>query len=249
MGIKVQHTPAAAVMQLGELAGASRAAVQQQARDAAKEQAVRSLQHQREMAEFNAQIQLDRDKFRLMADFQGEQRAAAWHIEKAELRSRADFEQEERKRRQVLDEYNATIKYINDSDWIDDAQKPGFEFKAKMKLLNQGVTDRTIFPVLYARQGAERPPSPTQRISAMKMLETEQFQEPNWLQKLLPGGKGELSQQDILQRQILEGIVAGKPNVPGGTISPAVPKTDYVIGETLIRNGQQYKVVGFCCAV
>jgi hypothetical protein len=239
MGIRVKHGSPRAQLSAAVKVGQARAGEQ-----IAKE-AMRGASRLQEM-QLQMQHQQALKQQDMAMDLQMNEASKLWEIEKMQLRSQGDFAREERKRMRALDEYDAAVKYIDESDYFDDAQKEGLKFKAKFRLLNQGVTDRSIFPEMYERQPtAERPPSPTQRISAMKMLETEQYQEPDWLQRLLPFGKGELSEQDVVQKQILEGIVAGKPNVPGGTIAPDVPKTDYQIGEILIRDGIQYKVTGF----
>lgn len=237
MAIRVEHGRPETIIAAAKRAGEAQASLRAQ-------QQAEGLQIQQQ--EFDYRTTLRQQD--IVIDLQMQERAKLWEIQKMELRSQGDFAREERKRMRALDEYDATIKYIGESDWIDDSIRPGLEFKAKMKLLNQGVSDRTIFPELYERQTTERPPSPTQRMSAMKMLEDERFEEPTGWRKYAPsflGGKEPVSESDLVQKQILEGIVAGKPNVPSGTISPVVPKTDYSIGETLIRNGIQYKVTGF----
>lgn len=234
MAIRVKHGKPSTIIRAAQRAGEARAGAQ------IAQRAIQDAERVREQeAEFQYRTALKQQD--MVIDLQMNERAKLWEIQKMELRSQGDFAREERKRGRALDEYDAAVKYIDESDYFDDSQKEGLKFKAKMKLLNQNVTDRSIFPEMYSRQtAAERPPSPTQRISAMKMLETEQYQEPNWLQKLLPYGKGELSEQDVVQKQILEGIVAGKPNVPTGTISPDIPRPTTEAEYNRIPRGSQY---------
>jgi len=236
MAIVVKHGKPETLITAARRAGEAQAAVR------AQEQAEKLQAQQQEFEYRTAVRQQD-----MAIDLQMEERAKLWEIDKMELRSRLDFEREEKKRQQVLDQYEAIIKYIDDSDLFDEQQKEGLKFKAKMKVLNQNISgvDKILFPTTPK----PRIPTPTQQVTAMKRLRTEEaYQEPSWLEKLLPGGKGELSPEILAERQIVEGIAAGKPSIPTGTITPALDtrtKTDYQLGEIIIRGGKQYKVVGF----
>ena len=210
------------------LAGQERAAQQQ------LEISERRQAQQREFEYRTAIRQQD-----MAIDLQMQERAKLWEIDKMELRSRLDFEREEKKRQRVLDEYDAAIKYINDSDLFDEQQKEGLIFKAGMKLLNQNITgaDKIIFPT----EPTQRQVTPTQRVSAMKKLrEEEAFQEPTWLQGWLPGGKGELSEDVLEEKALLENIAAGQYTPPAGTISPDLPKPTTQAEYDSIPRGSQY---------
>lgn len=226
MAIRVEHGKPSTIIAAAQRAGEARAAVT--VAQQAQEESDR-LEAQQQEFEFKKVLR-QQD---MAIDLQMQERAKLWEIEKMQLRSQGDFAREERKRAQALDSYDAAVKYIDDSEYFDEGQKEGLKFKAKMKLLNVGVTDRSIFPEMYERQGAaaERPPSPTQRMSAMKMLEDERFEEPTGWRKYAPGwlgGREPVSESDALQKQILEGIVAGKPNVPTGTISADIPLAENI---------------------
>ena len=155
-------------------------------------------------------------------DLEMQGRAKLWEIEKMELRSRGDFTREEQKRQRALDQYEAAMDYIDESDLFDEGQKEGLKFKATLKLLNQNIAgvDKLLFPT----EPTQRQVTPTQRMSAMKRLREEVFQEPTWLQAWLPGGKGELSEDVLKEKAFLESIAAGQYTPPTGTISSGLPE-------------------------
>lgn len=228
MGIKIKHGRPETLLTAAALAGEERAAQQQ------LEISERRQAQQREFEYRTAVRQQD-----MAFDLETEMRAKQWELEKMEISSRVDFEREEKKRQRVLDEYDAAIKYINDSDLFDERQKEGLIFKAGMKLLNQNITgaDKIIFPT----EPTQRQVTPTQRVSAMKKLrEEEAFQEPTWLQGWLPGGKGELSKDVLEEKALLESIAAGQYEPPGGTISPDLPKPTTQAEYDSIPRGSQY---------
>lgn len=84
--------------QLGRLAGQAEAARKAEETVLRMQEQLRSQEHQREMAEFDAQLQIDSEK-----------RARIWEFEKAEMSSRVDFEREERRRQVKLDERDAKL--------------------------------------------------------------------------------------------------------------------------------------------
>ena len=155
-------------------------------------------------------------------DLEMYERSKRWEIEKMQMRSQVDFQREEQKRLRVLDQYEASIKYIEDSDLFDERQKEGLIFKAKIKALGQRVTG--IDKILFPTEPTARQVTPTQRVTAMRRLrEDEALQEPTWLQAWLPGGKGELSEDVLREKELLESIAAGQYEAPGGTISTGLP--------------------------
>jgi len=233
MGFKFEHTDLASVAKLATLAGRAQSANAQAARDERSMQQIRSIEAAKEMAEFNAQLDMQRMKFEASRQLDAEMRSHEWQMQKMQITSQLDFEREEKKRMRALSEYDAAVKYIDDSDIFDDSDKEKYKFKAKMNLLNQGVSDRALFPELY-NQGTEKQVSPTQRISAMIALRDEDYQDPNFAQKALSKltggffGEEELEPDIQAQKEILESVVRGEynaqPNIPSGTISSGLPE-------------------------
>ena len=88
-------------------------------------------------------------------DLQMQERSKLWEIDKMELRSRLDFERDEKKRQQVLDQYEASIKYINDSDLFDEQQKERLVFSAKLRASKVDIPglSRILFPEAYQKPG------------------------------------------------------------------------------------------------
>lgn len=153
-------------------------------------------------------------------------RSRLWEMEKMELNSKADFAREMRKRESALDEYEASVKYIQDSDFFEDSMKERLIFKAKMKLLNQGVSDKVVFPELY--RSPEKGPSPTQRMAAMKALRQDVYQEPTGWRKYAPtwlGGKEALSEQELAEKSYLQSIAGGDYPIPTGTVTDELFET------------------------
>lgn len=93
---------------------------------------LQSIAAQKELAEFEYRLQIDRAKFNAAMGFEEEKRARLWDIEKMELRSRIDFEKAEKARTQEEAEYEAGVKIINESH-MTDAQKADALYKLEIK--------------------------------------------------------------------------------------------------------------------
>lgn len=90
------------MLRLGQLAGEAKASVREANRKERQEAVIREEKNRRELIEFNAKLQLDRQKFQQVSKFSAEQRAQQWEVEKMSLRSQADFQREEADRQQKL---------------------------------------------------------------------------------------------------------------------------------------------------
>lgn len=101
-----------------------------------------NLKTQKELAEFNNQLQVDRLKFNTTMQIEREKRAQIWDLEKMELRSRLDFEREERQRQQKLDEYEQGVKFINERADRTDEWKQEALYSLQMKMLAGYTTPR-----------------------------------------------------------------------------------------------------------
>ena len=98
------------------------------------------------------QQQKEREERERQWDLEAEQRARLWEIEKMEIRSRLDFEREERQRQQKLDEIDAAMKQIDETDRIPDNKKEAYKEMLYMKKLGVNVPTRMISPELYQKQ-------------------------------------------------------------------------------------------------
>ena len=232
MAIRVEHGRPETIIAAAQRAGEAQAALRE------AEKAERLQAQQMEFDYRQALRQQD-----TVIDLQMQERSKMWEIEKMELRSRMDFEREEKKRQRVLDELDAAVKYINDSDLFDESQKERLLFTAKLKASKADIPglSRILFPEVYERTPTPKQVTPTQRVSAMKKLrEEEAFQEPNWLQAWLPGGKGELSEDVLKEKAFLESIAAGQYTPPTGTISSGLPEPKTEAEYNAIPSGSQY---------
>ena len=91
MGIKVDHTPLEAVLALSKKAGKIQRVNEQIARDERVAGQIRGIQASKEMAEFNADLDIQKMKQVQVIQMQAEGRAQQWDIEKATLASQADL--------------------------------------------------------------------------------------------------------------------------------------------------------------
>lgn len=228
MPITIKHGRPETIIAAARRAGEAQAALR------AQEQAEK---FQAQQMEFDYRTTLRQQD--MVIDLQMQERAKMWEIQKMEIRSQVDFQREEQRRQRALDEYDAAIKYIDDSDLFDERQKEGLVFKAKMKVLGQNIAgvDKILFPT----ETAPKQVTPGQRVGAMKKLRTEEaFQEPTWLQAWLPGGKGELSEDVLREKQLLESIAAGQYEAPTGTITTGLPTPTTEAEYDRIPSGSRY---------
>ena len=139
MGIKIEHGSVTAIGELARLAGESQAAKESQARR--DKMVVAAQQMQMEQAQFTAQLnrrsyefekEQEFDKFKIDLGYQAQKQAQVWELEKMEVRSRMDFEQSERERLAIQEEYKAGIKAINNSN-MTDTQKEAATFDLYMR--------------------------------------------------------------------------------------------------------------------
>lgn len=140
MGIKVSHTPLEAVLALGAAAGKSRQATAQIERNERVASQIRGIQASKEMAEFNAELDVQKLKQVQVIQMQAEARAQQWDIEKATLASQADFARQERQRNEALDQYEATEKYLDEhADDFDEPQLQQARFDNFSRLQGRGT--------------------------------------------------------------------------------------------------------------
>lgn len=125
MPIKVRHTDIGTVLKLGELAGQSVAARREIERTQATARLAQQMEHEKEMAAFRAQLDLDAAK-----------RSQMWAVEKMEIRSRLDFEREEGERVKKLDSIDNALRQIDkevESGRITEEQAAPIRFSYEMK--------------------------------------------------------------------------------------------------------------------
>jgi hypothetical protein len=117
----------------GKLIGEAQATQEAIERSQRVQERLQSLAIQKEMAQFNQQLAIDRAKFNLAMDLEEEKRARQWQLEKMELASRIDFEESERKRAAEKAEYEAGIRLIQENENLTDAQKADAIYKFNLK--------------------------------------------------------------------------------------------------------------------
>ena len=201
MGIKRTYG-ASAVAKAGQAAGQARAAEAAANRAEHKRAQMEARNAQREERQYRQAIR-SQD---LAIDLQIQERSKLWEIEKIEMRSRMDFERDERTRQKKLAEKDAKLNalesaYKNGQINENDYQNAVLQTQSGLPIYTQGKIEQ--------RSGGESVSSPSQQISAIKALKHEDYQEPNWLQSLIPGGKEELSPETIAEKEILQNIVSG----------------------------------------
>jgi len=117
-----------------------------------------TIRLQKEMAEFNQQLDIDRMKFASLLGFEKEKRAQTWDLEKMEQRSRIDFQQEEAKRLKNQQEFDLGLKYIKEKvadGTIPPDEGPRLEFDLTMEKVYKAPSVNIPKPV------TEKPKIPT----------------------------------------------------------------------------------------
>lgn len=109
---------------------------------------IMSMKQREDLARFQAQLNLEREKRARAWQVETEERAKAWELEKMETVSRLDFERKERQRQQALEEYNTKEKVIMDSPLLEGMDDKKEDIKLKLKLDAIGVSP-TLFPELF----------------------------------------------------------------------------------------------------
>lgn len=215
MAIRVEHGRIADVGRLATLAGQSIAAQKEIEYSRAMARQLQQMEHEKEMTVFRAQL-----------DLQASMRSQQWELEKMEIRSRVDFEREERERVRNLDSIDNALRQIDkevESGRYDENSERIQNLRFYYKMKRQG-TAPPVSLIQPPREERERYISPAQRMAAYKQLQTEELREPTWLERLLPGGKGELTEEELFYREMFEKTARGEP---AGTItSPITTDTD-----------------------
>lgn len=234
MAIRVKHGRPSTIITAARRAGEARAA--QRASEQAMAAATRLREKQMDIEYRTALRQQD-----MAIDLQMNERAKLWEIQKMELHSQTDFAREEQKRQRALDEMDASIRAIKESDLFDKGSP-----RQELAILNVRLKAMDSAQISESEAGidtepVQKVPTPTQRVSAMKKLrEEEVFQEPTWLQAWLPGGKGELSEDVLREKELLESIAAGQYVPPAGIITPGLPTPTTQAEYDRIPRGSQY---------
>lgn len=213
MGIDIQHGNIEDILslavQVGETAKEERAI---ERAEAVASQA-RAIQAQKEMQEYNAAIDMEKMKFNAQLSLESQKRAQLFDLEKLETMDRMDFARDERERNRKEDEYQATIRYIEDRDDLTTEQKKAYGFKAYMKKQGVNVSESNLLP---EQKDPMRPPTVSNQIAAMRELQKDIYKEPGFTKRITPkwlGGRKELPEDIQQHKQFLEGIVGqGQPS-------------------------------------
>jgi hypothetical protein len=208
MGVDVQHGNIEDVLALAAAVGASRKEERAIQRGEAIASQIRDIQARKELAEFNAQIDMAKMKFNASMELESQRRAAMFDLEKLETMDRMDFAREERERNRRENEYQATIRYIEERDDLSPDQKKAYGFKAYMKKQGVNVSESHLLP---EQRQAQRPATVSNQIAAMKELQKDIYKEPGFLKRIRPGwlgGQKELDPAIQQHKDFLEGVMA-----------------------------------------
>lgn len=229
MGIEVQHGTVESIAKLGLLAGESVAAQREIKRTQVVARQAQQIEHEEKMAAFRAQL-----------DLQASMRSQQWEMEKMEIRSRMDFEREETARKRKLDDIDSALRQIDrevESGRITEVQANALKFRQEIKKYGTAPPVSLIQP---PREETERYVSPSQRMAAYKALQTEELREPTELEKFLPWGKGELTEDEKFYREMFEQTARGEVVAPTGTISSGLPQPKTQQEYNTVPSGSQY---------
>lgn len=212
MGIDVQHGNIEDVLALAAQVGES--AREERAIERAERvgMQIRDIQAREELAQFNAQIDMEKMKFNSMMSLEAQKRAQMFDLEKLEVADRMDFERDERERNRKEDEYQSTIRYLEERDDLSADQKKAYGFKAFMKKQGVNVSESHLLP----EQKDPKAPTVSNQISAMRELQKDIYKEPGFTTRIRPkwlGGRKGLSPEIQQHKDFLEGVVGqGQPS-------------------------------------
>jgi len=163
MGIRIEPTGmaglyGAAAKLAGEAIGAQKVA--EQSRRTAEH--LRDIQARQQLAEFQRDLELQREQRSMVRQLEKEERAYQWgmeeeerahqwEMEKMELRSRADFAERETKRQEKRREFDNYLKKLDETDIISDEKKEKLALQAEAKFAGVSFSDR-FFPELYGKE-------------------------------------------------------------------------------------------------
>lgn len=159
--------------QLGKLAGQTEAARKAEDVVMRMQEQLRAQEHDKEMAEFNAQLRIDTEK-----------RARVWEFEKAEMSSRIDFEREERRRQTKLDERDAKLDALERAhqDGIIDEEdynnarvqvETGVPAYTQSKIAERGGDTDPIKAHIASLLGGKTPTTPTDKSERIRVRTPE----------------------------------------------------------------------------
>lgn len=153
MAIRVRPPGSAeTIAGLAKLAGEGIAA--QRVAEQADRQAIelRRIKAQKEIAEMGRQWDKEELILQHQWDVELRNRSNEWNIQKMELASKLDFEREEKRRQQELDEKDAKKKAIRDSNILTDAEKEKWllEVETEIPVVSRTISSRQQSPVAAA---------------------------------------------------------------------------------------------------
>ena len=114
MAIRVKHGNIEDIMVLADAVRQTQQSEREIARGEAVAGQIRQIEASKELAEFNAQLAIDKMKFNAQFQVERDNRAMAFELEKEQMKQVTDFAREERKRNEALDQWEATDKYLNE---------------------------------------------------------------------------------------------------------------------------------------
>ena len=130
---------------LATLAGQAEAGRRQQQMAVEVAERTRSREHELATMQMRAEYEIE-----------GERRSHEWELEKAEIASRNDFMEEERKRLTKHQEYDAAMKAIDKADNLTPKEKSDFKLQYELRERTGFAPEsRVMFPEAYQRDVTE----------------------------------------------------------------------------------------------
>lgn len=218
MAIRRDYRDIRTIVGLGALAGMAETERIEKQRAAAVQEQLRREKHEKEMAEFRAQLDVD-----------ATQRAQMWEIEKMQIRSRLDFEREEMERIRELDRIDGALKQIDrevESGRITETQAAPLRFSYEMK--KYGVDT----PVSLIRPPREQEQVPTKRTdvdAAIKFLQEYEEKKKKAAQWYSPFAPEPTTEEDIAAEYYRGVLKTVEPTIADIDIEPSSEQEFYAI--------------------
>jgi len=181
-----------------------------------------TMQNQQEMAVFNNQLALDRAKFAQLMDFELDKRSQQWQIEKMELRSRLDFQEEEAERLKRTKLYNQAIEDVKTNQTI-----PNETTRAQIIFDLEQKRDKTGIPSISAYKQPPKEKGPTEAELARAVKYLGEYEESKWYQ---PFGKEPTEEERALKthyEKLVSDGLSTKPYTPVDALPTPKTKAEY----------------------
>lgn len=201
------------------------------------------LSQQREMAQFSAQLALEREKREMAWTLETEERARAWELEKMEITSRMDFEQSEKERLRKKATFNSGIETIDNNEGLTDTQKDTARFLLASKYTD--IDEAAPYLGLKPQKTGEDAIKRTDVDAAIKYLEDyeEKYGGKWYLPKAFEAKPTKEEETAAEYYKNILGTVETTPvetGIPTGTITSGLPEPKTQEEYNRIPTGARY---------